>query len=146
MILSPLRWRSSTFSPGCTSCASGILSSLCIIILLFPAVLIPVRSVLVSAVLVVAPGLLALLALKFLEFLSFLAVHRVVLAGAIAASAPSAQDGQIAHVIFVEFFLVVHFHEDADCLAEHIDALHLAAEAVISLHLVSLGRVRFSSS
>ena len=35
------------------------------------------------------------------------------------------------------FFLVVHFYEDADCLAEHIDTLHLAAEAVAALHLVA---------
>ena len=40
-------------------------------------------------------------------------------------------------MIFMIFFLVVHIHEDAHCLAEHIDALHQSAQAVFSLYFVA---------
>ena len=40
-------------------------------------------------------------------------------------------------MIFVIFFLVIHFHEDAHCLAEHIDTLNQAAQTVFSLHLIA---------
>ena len=89
----------------------------------------------VAAVLTVAA--LALLALELLELLRFFGFEIVFAGGPVPASAPSAQNGQVAHMIFVIFFFIVHFYKDADCLAQHVDAFHLAAEAVISLDFVA---------
>ena len=40
-------------------------------------------------------------------------------------------------MVLVEFFFVVHFHNDAGCLAEDIDALDQAIEAVRGLHFIA---------
>ena len=66
---------------------------------------------------------LAVLVFELLELLDLLGIGRFF-ATAVAAPAPSAQDGHIVDVIFVVFFFVIDFHKDAHGLAEDVDALH----------------------
>ena len=40
-------------------------------------------------------------------------------------------------MVFVIFFFIIDLHEDAHCLAKDVDALHLAAQAVVAAHFVS---------
>ena len=84
---------------------------------------------------------LAVLVFELLELLDFLGIGRFF-ATAVAAPAPSAQDGHIVDVIFVVFFFVIDFHKDAHGLAEDVDALHQAAQAVVAAHFIShLGKI-----
>ena len=80
-----------------------------------------------------------LLTLQFLQFLCFFGFFGLsaFLAAAVAAPAPSAKDRDVIHVVFVVFLFVVHFDENADRLPEHVDALHLAAEAIAPLNFVA---------
>ncbi len=55
----------------------------------------------------------------------------------IAAPATSAQHRQMIHAVLVQFLFIVHFYQDPHGLAQHIDALHLAPQAVITFYLIA---------